>query len=248
MAVPTNNFDFQNFYETTLNGDITAGTLVIPLATVPAPSEGLLVINPDGANPEIIFYESKGVNDVTCPADGRGFDSTTAQSWTDGTTVIMAPVGYMFRMLKDGSLYDSSTTGWTNLGRTVSSITNNGNRNYTVGFSDELATKLSPGMRLKLTRTVAASTQCADLESGSTQYFNDTTVSGITFTDDFCAGAWIKLESYTGTQQGIISRYNGTSGWSLRINASGQVELLGNNAGSANYSRITSQQDRKSVV
>lgn len=104
MTVLSSNFDFQNFFETTLNGDITAGTLTIDLTTVPSPSEGILIINPDGASPEAILYTSKGVNSVTCPADGRGWDSTTAQPWTSGTTVIMAPVGYMFRAIKTGEL------------------------------------------------------------------------------------------------------------------------------------------------
>ncbi len=120
-------------------------------------------------------------------------------------------------------------------------ITNNGNRSYDITFASTVASLLSPGMRLRTTRTVTAPTQCADLESGSSQYFNDTSVSGITFTDDFVCGAWVKLESYTASNI-IISRFNGTSGWFAYINTSGQVVLQGNNAGGGNYSNVTSYQ------
>ena len=135
----------------------------------------------------------------------------------------------------------ASAEGWSPLGDTPDTITANGNRSYDLVFnSNDLTDTLSPGMRLKLTRTVTAPTHCVDLESSSSQYFNKTSPAGMTFTDDFVVSAWVKLESYTGANQGIISRYNGTSGWRLVIQPSGQVELTGFNAGSGNNSGITS--------
>lgn len=242
MTAPSNNFDFQNFYETTLSSDIVAGTLTIPLSTAPSPSEGILVINPDGASPECIFYTSKGASSVTCPADGRGWDSTTAQSWTQGTTVIMAPTGYMFRMMKTGSLYDTYRTGWTNLGYTPATVTANGNRSYDAVISSvDLTSTVSPGMRLRIDRTTVAPTQCTSL-NGTTQYWVKTTPNKLTFTDDFVVSAWVKQSAYSVTGTIIASRYNGTSGWALYTNPSGQVVLQGFNAGSANSSLVTSHQ------
>lgn len=240
-TTPSDSFDFQNFYSTTLTDDIVAGDLTIPLSTAPTPSEGILVIDPDSTAPEVIFYTSKGASSVTCPADGRGWDSTTAASHTQGTTVIMAPTAYMLRMLKTGSLYDSYRTGWTTLGYAPNTVTANGNRSYDLVFSgNDLTGVCSPGMRLKLTRTVTAPTQCTDLEAGSSQYFNKTSPAGMTFTDDFVVSAWIKLESY-GLGM-IASRSNGTSGWDMFVNASGQLVMNGYNSGFANASTSTSYQ------
>ena len=239
-TAPSNNFDFQNFYSATITSDILSSTLTIPLSSAPTPTEGVLVINPDGATPEVIFYTSKGASSVTCPADGRGWDSSTPQSWLQGTTVIMAPVGYMFRMLKTGSLYDSYRTGWTNLGYTPATVTYNGNRSYDVVVSGvDLTSTVSPGMRLRTSRTEAAPTQCTSL-NGTTQYWVKTTPNKLTFIDDFVVSAWIKVSSYA--QGAIVSRFNGTSGWELRMEATGQILIVGFNAGGGNYSLATSYQ------
>lgn len=137
---------------------------------------------------------------------------------------------------------NASSSGWTNLGSTPDTITNNGQRSYSLVFnSTDLTDTLSPGTRLKITRTVTAPTQCTDLELSSSQYYNKTSPSGMTFTDDFTACAWVKLESY-GAAMMIMSRYNGTSGWEFFITSTGQVTLQGKNAGAANYSNITSGQ------
>ena len=128
--------------------------------------------------------------------------------------------------------------GWQAFSETVSvsSGYNKGNKEFDLTFSATMATKLSPGMRLKLSRGTTPPTQCTDLEASSSQYANDSSLTGITFTDDFTCEAWIKLESYTGNVQTILSRYNGTSGWSFQINANGQAQLVGFNAGAANLS------------
>lgn len=135
---------------------------------------------------------------------------------------------------------NATSTGWTNLGSTPGTVTANGNKSYSLVFnSTDLTDTLSPGMRLKLGRTVTAPTQCTDLESSSSQYYNDTSVSGMTFTDDFACSAWVKIESY-GTPMTIASRYNGTSGWYFLINSNGQVQMDGFNGGTINYSNVTS--------
>ena len=116
----------------------------------------------------------------------------------------------------------TSASTWTDTGYAPGTVTYNGNRSYSLVFSNtDLTGFLSNGMRVKLTRTVTPPTQCTDLESGSSQYWSKTSPAGTTFTDDFCVGAWIKLESYGSC--GVVSRYNGTSGWIMAIDASGIV-------------------------
>lgn len=99
------NFGYQNFFSTTLTGDITAGTLTIGLATVPTPTSGVLIIEPDSTSSrEVIVYTSKGASTITCPADGRGYSGTSAAPHLTGSTVIMAPVDKWFTALASGEL------------------------------------------------------------------------------------------------------------------------------------------------
>ncbi|GAC1500761.1 MAG: hypothetical protein NVS1B10_04580 [Candidatus Saccharimonadales bacterium] len=130
--------------------------------------------------------------------------------------------------------------GWTTLGYQPNTITDNGNRSYTCVFNAvDLTGTVSNGMRLLMTRTTAAPTKSTSL-NGTSQYWNNTTPAGMTFTNNFVVSAWVKLSSYaTG---GIVSRFNGTSGWVLQVNASGQLTLQGYNGGSANLSTVTSYQ------
>lgn len=99
------NFGYQNFYSALLTADITSGTLVISLDTVPTPSAGILVIDPDSTTGrEVIVYTSKGASTITCPSDGRGYSGTTAAAHLTGTTVIMAPIDKWFTALASGEL------------------------------------------------------------------------------------------------------------------------------------------------
>jgi hypothetical protein len=135
-----------------------------------------------------------------------------------------------------------SSAGW-NVGLPApNTVTYNGNRSYSMVFnaSDQTGT-LSPGMRLRTTRTVAAPTQCTSL-NGTTQYYSKTSPAGMTFPNNWVVSAWIKLSSYPTSGGVIASRYNGTSGWLLYINPSGQVISHGNNSGSGNYKELSSYQ------
>jgi hypothetical protein len=152
---------------------------------------------------------------------------------------------------KDGSLLTSAVqtalslgtgalNGWNALGFAPATVTYNGNRSYDMVFNgQDLTTVVSAGMRLRTTRTVPDATQCTSL-NGTNQYYSKSSPAGMTFIDDFVVGAWVKLTSYATST--IISRYNGTSGWDLQVNSSGQVTLLGYNAGSANNSGVVSTQ------
>lgn len=241
-ATPTSNLAFQNFYSATLTADITASSTDIFLDTVPTGTEGFLVIEPDSSTArEIIYYNTKTATKVTCPsvADGRGQDSTTAGAHLTGSTVIMAPIAAMFNALR--TLFTTSPQGWTALAGTFTSPVANGNRNYTVTTSTDQRAVLSPGHRLRLTRTVTAPTQCTSL-NGTTQYYSKAAPAGMTFTNFPVVSAWIKLASYNGAVNSIASRYNGTSGWEFQLNSSGQIALVGRNAAAANFNQVISYQ------
>lgn len=161
----------------------------------------------------------------------------------------MNVVAEHFKALQDGTAFavggigaSAYADGWTPiLGTTPNTVTYNGNRNYDLVFNSvDLSSTVSPGQRLKLTRTVAAPNQCTSL-NGTTQYYSRASASlgtSFSFTDDFVVSAWVKLSSYA--EGSIASRYNGTSGWGLRIFSDGRIILSGYNGGAANYSEIIS--------
>ena len=120
----------------------------------------------------------------------------------------------------------SDSTGWFNLGATPNTITALGNRSYTVVFnSNDLTDTVSAGMRLRLTRTVSAPTQCADLESGSSQSFTVTNAVGLATGTTWTWKAKIKPESYALMVIGAVD--DGTNRMEMRLNASGQIVIAG---------------------
>ena len=162
---------------------------------------------------------------------------------TSATALKKVSLADLFKNPPSTAGTDSATDWKSSLLPAYSSATYNGNRSYDVTFASTLATLVTPGQRMRFTRTVAAPTQCTDLESGSSQYWSKTTPSGVSFTDTPTCMAWIKLESYTGSDQIIIARKaTGTAaGWEFKINSLGQVVLrAGNTAG--NLDDVTSYQ------
>jgi hypothetical protein len=110
MATNLFGLGFQDFYSSTLTADITSVSTSIGLSTLPTPSMGILVIDPDSATSrEIILYTSKSPTVVNLPADGRGYSGTTAAAHLTGTTVIMAPVKVWFDSLVSGEISNDST-------------------------------------------------------------------------------------------------------------------------------------------
>lgn len=113
-ATPDTNLGFQNFFQATLTGDITASSTDILMDSIPNASQGFLVIEPDSStNREVIFYTSKTALKVVCPsaADGRGQDDTTAVAHSTGATVIMAPVAAFFEALQNGRAVSNAFGG-----------------------------------------------------------------------------------------------------------------------------------------
>jgi len=173
---------------------------------------------------------------LTLPSDGQTIDASDVNN--PFNTIAAEINGNLDNSnIKAGAAIERSkiagfTDGWESLGYAPTTITALGNRSYTVLVpSVDTTSATSPGQRLKLPRTVTAPTQCTDLESGSSQYYSKTSPAGMTFTDDFTASAWVKLESYTGSNMAVISRYNGTNGYILSIGSAGQITLGGYGAG-----------------
>lgn len=130
-ANPDANLGFQNFFQATLTGDITASSTDILMDNIPNSSQGFLVIEPDSTtNREVIFYTSKTALKVVCPsaADGRGQDDTTAVAHSTGAVVIMPPVAAFFEALQSGqSLSDDSIASRHVVGFDKSNLTTDSN-------------------------------------------------------------------------------------------------------------------------
>jgi len=131
--MPSNQLDFQNFFSSTLASTITASDTVVYLNSLPTPSEGYLVIEPDSTTArEVIYYTSKGANYVTCPsvATGRGVGGTTASSHSGGATVQMNVVAEDLRGIQTGesntgmhTYFDESFRDYVLSGGTVAQAT-----------------------------------------------------------------------------------------------------------------------------
>ena len=132
--------------------------------------------------------------------------------------------------------------GWVATGGTHSVATtyNAGNRSFTIDTSTDISGIVSEGMRYKVTRGTTPPTQCADLEASSSQYASNASPSGITFTDDFTCEGWVKLESY-GTTEEIVSMYDGTTGWFLRVRTDGTIQIGGILSSGNSRSQLTYQ-------
>lgn len=212
------------------------------------------------------IYVSMSASGAANPVvDGTGVASITVSRSTSSATDNGTPPTYGYCIavvtvangaasITNGNITDrrstttlsatTTTDGWITAEATPNTVTANGNRSYDLVFNSlDLTDTLSPGMRLKTTRTSTAPTQCTTL-NGTTQYFKNTAPASMTFTDDFTVSAWIKVAGYpaAGSIGTIASRSNNTSGWYFAINEYGQLILNGINAAIGNYSRVTCHQ------
>jgi hypothetical protein len=104
MATP--NLSYQNKYSSTLSAGITATDTTIGITSLPTPSEGYLVIEPDSSTSwELIYYTSKTGSAVVVPsvAAGRGVGGSTAASHSSGATVRMDSAAELFSTLQDAT-------------------------------------------------------------------------------------------------------------------------------------------------
>lgn len=197
--------------------------------TVSLPSDGQTADAADVNNPiNVIVAAINGNLDNDNIATGANISGTKLGANTTPLSVLDA----------------NGRGGWiTGVLAAPNTITSNGGRNYSLVFNSvDYTDELSNGMKLKLTRTVTAPTQCADLESGSSQYFSRASASLTgtlsTITDDITVMAWVKLESYQNPQY-IASRHDGTNGWYVRIDSFGRVVIAGSSGGNVDLGTST---------
>jgi hypothetical protein len=126
----------------------------------------------------------------------------------------------------------------------VSSVTHNGNRSYDVVFASTVASTLTPGMRLELTKTVAGNGYMGGAFNGSSHYFTKTSPSGTlgTVTNNFTIEAVVQPTSYQAGWVAARCDAAGANGFGLQMNASGQLSAVVYNGGSGNYRFILSYQ------
>lgn len=218
---------------TTWNAIVSSPTSLTISST---PRKGSDQVYPAGSTTQVyMVVSSDSQNDLI---DGILVQHAQDGTHKDVTTNTITATTGTFTNLVVGS--QTPTADWTTLGATPNTVTYNGNRSYDLVFNGtDLTSTVNPGTRIRTTRTAAAPTQSTSL-NGTNQYWVKTSPSKLTFTDDFVVSAWVKLSSYIAGA--IASRFNGTSGWALQIDATGQVRLRGFNAGSGNESAVYSYQ------
>lgn len=248
-----------------LSGSIAASAGTVPVNSAAEYADGdvvVLTVEPGTAN-EATFV---GVKDVGADQfiDCIWTEGNTAVGHDAGATIIDYDSATHYNLLseamqlimnQDGTLKDdpirtalglsdASNDGWEVFPYTfsVSSGYAKGNGEYDLTVANQdVRSLLSVGMKLRLERNTTAPTQCADFEASSTQYAarasGSLTGTLSSITDDISVEAWIKPESYASLMT-IASRYS-SGGWIFRINASGQLALLGYN-GATNNERFTS--------
>lgn len=161
---PTPTLAPQNYFSTTLSAGITSTDTTIYLSSLPTATEGYLVIEPDSASREIVYYNAKGANFVTVPTTGdRGLGGTSAAAHSSGASVKSMVNAEFWTALQQGysiaygNGWLPSSGTWTYASATT----------MTVPQAD--ADRLSVGSRIKLDQT-------------TTKYFYVTGVSGTTIT------------------------------------------------------------------
>lgn len=188
-------------------------------------------------------------NEDTAPTDDDillGVDSSTGLTKRHTRANLLTANPIIDPTIKgsaNGDLFLGKYNGWVDSALSFALNASNGQKEYVLRVSNtDVTNQIYVGQKIKVTRGVAAPTQCTDLEATTAQqYWAKTSPSGLSFTDDWSTEAWIKQESNTGADQTIVSKYNGsTSGFIFYIDNAGKINTFGNNAGSA--SSITSVQ------
>lgn len=243
--------EYQNGFEATLDDRVTDTDTYIRMTPVPEGSKGHLVLEDTSKeNFEVIRFDSKDAGGVYIGPEGaRNLDGSSSGVHPRGARVRMnitaqdieAWQGDADQLRTDFNTVVANANNWLPIPAATVNVVNNGQRSYDLTVvGQDLRSIWHPGTRLRTTRTVAAPTQSASL-NGTNQYFNDTTVAGMNFTDDFSVGAWVKLTSY-GSPSPIMGRFNGTNGWIFFVEADGLVTLSGSNGSASNFRRVKSRQ------
>lgn len=245
------NTEYEDFYESTLSAPVTDSDTDFYPVNMPTSQQGFLVLDADGAAPEIIFFNDVGPDYVRCPSasdgEGRGVFQTTPQPWEAGTPIGMYSIAAFFEGIVTGKFMRSgflearhfnasiAAGSWTGAGEQLTYATSDTQKQFTYVIADEVADKYWPGMKLQLPRVTDLGDQSADFELSSSQYASKSSPANLSFTDDFTVEALIWVESLSGGIMHIAGRQNGsTEGFHLSLNETGQVRILGRRIASNN--------------
>lgn len=183
---------------------------------------------------------ASAVNEVTIANAATGTNpviSATGGDTNVGLTLTPKGTG----AIKATSNYDAWVSGLT----APSTVTANGNRSYDLVInSTDYTDRLSPGMRLKLTRTVTAPTYMGGLFNGSSHYFTKATPTGTlsTITNNFTMVAHVQPTSYaTGYVMGR-SDASRANAFAIEMQSSGQIRVVIFNAAAGNYRYVDTYQ------
>lgn len=134
---------------------------------------------------------------------------------------------------------DEVRKGWWHLGVAPTSISNLGGGLYSLVFAGNHTSKLSKGMRAKGQRTVTAPTVMLDLDGVSKYARKTSSITGLSFTDDFSLGTNGILNAYPTALAAFGSRINtATGGFILGVDTNGQAFIQGQNG--VNFRRYNS--------
>lgn len=252
MAIDPNflEMEWQNGFEATLDDRVVLTDEYIPMTPVPEGDFGRLVLEDTSKeNFEVIRYNRKDAGGIYVEtADGglRNEDGTSSGVHPRGARVRGNITAQDLREMRQAAKdvideFDSfmgNLPDWRTLLTPPNAVVYNGNRSSSLTIPGANYTNvLSKGMRLRLTRTVAAPNR-STLLNGSNQYWNKTAPNKLAFTNNFVITVNIKPTAYASGV--VVARFNGTNGWYLRFNANGTVELTGFNGGGGNYRGIVS--------
>jgi len=237
--------EYEDFYETTLLNPVTAADTDIYPTVLPSSAVGFLVIDPYGANPEVIFYNFKGANFVRVPSvtdgEGRGVGNTTPRGYDAGTKIGMYSIAEFYEgivtgnFMRDGFLQSRhfgsgiDPNSWIGTGEVWNYVGNNGAKEYQYVTAGDKRTKYQNGMKVRMPRTLTvAPTQSAKFIKASSQYATRVTgsVANMTFTGNFTCQAHINPATFFGASGNIVSRTNNsTAGFQFYLNAFGQLGI-----------------------
>ena len=182
---------------------------------------------------------TSAINEVTI-ANAAISNGPTISATGDDTNIdlVIKPKG-------TGKIKPGFLDGWSyNTLPAVSSVTNNGNRSYDITFASTVASYLTPGMRVRTSRTVAAPTYMGGAFNGSSHYFVKATPSGTlgTVTNNFTLRATIEPTAYAVGY--ILCRADAANNnlLGIQMNASGQIAVAAANGGAANFRVVTTYQ------
>lgn len=245
---------YEDFWETTLNLPLGAADTDIYPVNMPISGAGFGVIDPDGDSPEIFFWNTTGPNYLRCPSasdgEGRGVFNTTPNpdGWEAGTKLGMYSIAPFFEGIVTGKLMRNGflesrhfgagidPNSWIGTGENWNYVGNNGQKEYQYVVAGDKTGKYSKGMKVRMPRVTTAPTQMADFESSSSQYAArpHASLTNINFAGAYTVEAFVNLESYTGGDNVVLGKWDGSSGWRMQINSSGQLMIQGVNSTGGN--------------